>query len=307
MGDRGSTGRRHATRLLLMVSELHKRGLQGLRVVPSMTERPFQWTCHIVLRAVMEPGHGSYGRLEMGSSLPYNSAVDEYVWSDRPGSSARELADQLEASSLSSWLEGARLDDFEYAGWFLKMLGMAESGYFPTVTFQGEIVSETDCLPLFAWPDGTVEPGDHMLPPAPRVTDSTGSTVRIPDPDGPPDAIAHFALSYDGCGRLGVDGQRVLQIVRPVVRQVKKDGTVPAWAGLDVLRGALFYLQREAHWTEHLEPVNEREMRAVTREIALHVDGQPLPYDSLERAQGPNEGLSAGYERRRRAARSRQG
>ena len=306
MSDRGSAGRRHATRFLLIVSEMHKRGFQGLRIVPEMTDDPFHWLCHLVLGVDMDPGHGAYFQVSMGGGVPYSSANDEYVWSDRPGSTARELADQLERASFSSWLEGARVDDFAYAGWYLKMLGMAERGYLPTATLNGEVVAGDDPLPLFAWPDGTVVPGHHTLPPAPRAVSPTEATVRIPDPDGPPDAIANFALSYDGYGRLGHDAQRVLQIVRPVVRQVQKDGTVPSWAGLDVLRGALFYLQREAHWTEYQSPINEREMRAVTRQIALHVDGQPLPNDHHALDQQPHEGLFAGYDRRKRAARSRQ-
>jgi hypothetical protein len=41
----------------------------------------------------------------------------------------------------------------------------------------------------------------------------------------------------------------MLQVLRPVIRQVEKGGTVPRWAGLDVLRGALFCLQRQAHFS----------------------------------------------------------
>ncbi len=80
---------------------------------------------------------------------------------------------------------------------------------------------------------------------------------------------------------------------------------MPLWAGLDVLRGALFYLQREAHFTEYTSPVNEREMRAVTREIALHVAGHPLPDDHHTQNERFHEPLSAGYARRDEAARSR--
>lgn len=148
---------------------MHKRGFQGLRIVPTMQERPFSWLCHIVIATDMAPGHGSYGRVEMGSSLPYFSPDDaQYVWASRPDTSARELADQLEHGGLSSWLEPARIDDFAYAGWYVKMLGMAERGYLPTVAANGEIVDGNAPLPLFAWPDGTVPPGRHELPPAPH-------------------------------------------------------------------------------------------------------------------------------------------
>lgn len=73
----------------------------------------------------------------------------------------------------------------------------------------------------------------------------------------------------------------------------------------DVLRGALFYLQREARWTEYTEPVNEREMRPVTRQITLHVAGQPLPNDYHPQDEQSHESLTAGFARRKKAARSR--
>jgi len=305
MSDRGSAGRRHATRLLLTVGEMHKRGFQGLRIVPSMNEDPFHWDCHLVLGPYMDPGHGSFAHVEMGNSLPYSSANDRYVWFNGPGSTARELADQLERGGLSSWLAEALIDDFAYAGWYAKMLGMAERGYFPCASLNGEVVPGDAPLPLFAWPDGTVAPAHHTLPSAPySTTHPADRSVSCPDPDGPMDAITQFALSYDGYGRLGRDAQRVLQLVRPVVSQVKKDGSVPLWAGLDVLRGALFYLQREAHWTEYTEPVNEREMRAVTRQVVLHVGRQPLP-DDYHMQEQPHEPLTVGYDRRKEAARGR--
>lgn len=308
MTDRGFSGRRHATRLLLTVSEMHKRGFQGLRIFPTLEEDPFGWNCHLVLSRSMDPGHGAFSQVEMGSSLPYFSSGDDgqYLWSDRPGSTARALADQLEQGSLSSWLEGALVDDFAYAGWYAKMLGMAERGYLPAAMTNGELVSGDAPLPLFAWPDGTVPPGDHTLPPAPLAAGtSADQSIRCPDPDGPMDAIDRFAISYDGYGRTAQEANRILQVVRPVVTQVKKDGTVPLWAGLDVLRGALFYLNREAHWTSYMEPVNERELRAVVRQISLHVANRPLPDDRWAQNDQPHELLTEGYARRKAAARKR--
>ena len=166
MSDRGSSARRRATRLLLMISELHKRGFQGLRIVPLMNEDPFDWICHVVQDVAMDPGHGSYGHIEMGGSILYSGDTRDF-WSGDPGLTARELADEFERASFSEWIQQARVDDFAYAGWFLKMLGMAERGYFPAASLNGEIVPGQNRLSLFAWPDGTVAKGNHTLPPAP--------------------------------------------------------------------------------------------------------------------------------------------
>jgi hypothetical protein len=141
-----------------------------LRIIPSMDEEPFEWHCHLVVAAHMDAGHGSYTRVVMGGSVPYSFTTDgdRYAGSDRLGLSARELADELEQGSLSSWLEAARVDDFAYAGWYVKMLGMAERGYLPYAESKGEIVAADVPLPLFAWPDGTVTSAQLSLPPAPE-------------------------------------------------------------------------------------------------------------------------------------------
>ncbi len=97
----------------------------------------------------------------------------------------------------------------------------------------------------------------------------------------------------------------MLQVVRPVVREVKKDGSVPLWRVLTCC-GAHYSTcseKRTSPNTRH--QLNEREMRAVTREIALHIAGQPLPDDQYAQNERFREPLSAGYARRDEAARSR--
>lgn len=302
---RGSSGRRRATRLLATVAEMHKRGYQGLRIVPLLDPEPFAWDCALVVpNRVASPGYGSYTPPDMGSSVPYWSrdGGSGYLWSSRPGSSARQLADQLEEGSLSGWLQSARLDDFAYAGWFLLLLGKAEQGLLPYTNPDGETLADNRPVPLFAWPDGAVPRADGTLPPAPLPWARPPVLIGCPDPDGPLEQIGRFALSYDGYGRMGRDGVRLLQVIRPVIRAVQKDGTVPGWAGLDVLRGALFFLQRQAHHTEISHPVNEPEMRAVTRQIVLHADGQPLTDDQCGQDSYLQDPITAGFYRRDRAA-----
>ena len=158
-----------------MVSEMHKRGFQGLRVLPSLAEEPFEWSCHLVLGRYMDPAHGAWDRVEMGSSLPYTSAGGPlWGWMDLRGrSTPAALADRFQDKSLSGsfadWLEQARHDDFAYAGWFLKLLGYAERGYFPFVACEGDPGAGDKPIPVFAWPDGSVPlESQQPLPPAPK-------------------------------------------------------------------------------------------------------------------------------------------
>lgn len=58
--------------------------------------------------------------------------------------------------------------------------------------------------------------------------------------------LEEFALSYNGYERLGDDPETLEQIVRPLLRTLDRNQAPPPWAGIDLVRGALFYLQREA-------------------------------------------------------------
>jgi hypothetical protein len=91
--------------------------------------------------------------------------------------------------------------------------------------------------------------------------------------------ISEFALTYDGYQRLGENPTRLLQVVRPVIRAVRQEKAVPRWCGIDLLRGALFYLQREAHFTEYVSVVNDVEMRSVVDRIREVAGDRPLAND----------------------------
>ncbi len=158
-----------------MVGELHKRGYQGLRVLPTINgaadDGEFVWHCHLVLGRYMDPDHGAHWTgVEMGNSLPYSITVDGQSngWTESTGATARDLADSVE-DNLGGWLSGASQDDFAYAGWFVKLLGVAEHGYFPYAGSTDGVVPGDEPLPVAAWPDGSVTPTTHApLPSAPK-------------------------------------------------------------------------------------------------------------------------------------------
>ncbi len=124
------------------------------------------------------------------------------------------------------------------------------------------------------------------------------ATTPCPSPDAELAVIQRFALSYDGYGRIARDPATLHRVVRPVVTAVKAGKAVPLWVALDLLRAALFYLQREGRATEYAEPVNEVPMRVLVREIALHIGVLRLPDDHA--LAEPRSALAEGFKRRDR-------
>lgn len=58
--------------------------------------------------------------------------------------------------------------------------------------------------------------------------------ASVPDSDGPLLPILQLAQTYNAYERLGAWG--------PVTKALTRTGEPPAWAGVDLLRGALFFL-----------------------------------------------------------------
>lgn len=57
--------------------------------------------------------------------------------------------------------------------------------------------------------------------------------------------LIEWAHSYNGYERLAGDGPRNLYaLTEPLQRAFDRDGTIPEWAGVDLLRGWAFYLAR---------------------------------------------------------------
>jgi len=99
-----------------------------------------------------------------------------------------------------------------------------------------------------------------FVPPAPA----------IPVPQAPNSAdVAAFAETYNGYTRLAGDPHQLHTLVGPLLEQLDRTGRLPAHAGLDLTRAALFYRAREARhggsmdsgdaraWTPLLERIRE--------------------------------------------------
>ncbi|MEY9698595.1 hypothetical protein ABIF50_002284 [Bradyrhizobium diazoefficiens] len=132
---------RRAVRVLAMVSELHRRGYQKLRVMPFMAPSGAYWRCWIGPDTLFYRNHGAFlcdtGYSEEQSvslCARYTSGEEDryFGWPDAENDEARSLADKFLArfTRLASAGEGW---SYAYAGWYQRLLGLAYRGWMPVV------------------------------------------------------------------------------------------------------------------------------------------------------------------------------
>ena len=123
---------RRATRVLLMVHELHKVGYQQLRICPGMSSSGCDWRVAIVPVTNVLRTHGALMANDGIDNLHYTTGQkNEYFgWHDAKNDNARELAAKFIERFPKLAGEGLG-NDWEYAGWYVQMLGFAERGELP--------------------------------------------------------------------------------------------------------------------------------------------------------------------------------
>jgi hypothetical protein len=133
---------RRAVRVLAMVGELHRRGYQKLRVMPFMAPRGCYWRCWIGPDTLFYRNHGAflcdtgYDEEVQSTSLSarYTSGEENHYfgWRDAENDDARSHADKFLArfTRLASRGEGW---SYAYAGWYQRLLGLADRGWMPVV------------------------------------------------------------------------------------------------------------------------------------------------------------------------------
>ena len=123
--------RRQALRVLSMVAELHKAGYQRLRIAGGMSPSGIHWRCHITHIDNVQPN--GWEPINWSQDvINYSSAEKNnyFGWIDARNKNARQLAQMF----IERFSEVSRLGlgtDYEYAGWFIAVLGRAENGEFP--------------------------------------------------------------------------------------------------------------------------------------------------------------------------------
>jgi hypothetical protein len=124
--------KRRALRVLAMVHELHKAGYQRLRICPGISISGCYWRCAVTSASNILKTHGAMLKNDDGQVALYSSGQDnEYFgWSDAKTDTARELATKF-IERFPIIASAGLADDWNYAGWYVRMLGFAERGEFP--------------------------------------------------------------------------------------------------------------------------------------------------------------------------------
>lgn len=141
---------RRSVRVLAMLGELHKAGFQRLRGMPYMSDSGAHWRLFIGPASLFYRNHGALAwdapyaptsaerglKEQVEAAVTYTSgsaASGEYFgWPDAAQDDARHLAAKFldRFPRLAAMGEGW---DYAYAGWFQRLLGLAERGWIPVV------------------------------------------------------------------------------------------------------------------------------------------------------------------------------
>jgi hypothetical protein len=141
---------RRSVRVIAMLSELHKAGFQRLRAMPFPSNSGGAWRLWIAPATHFYQNHGALlwspkpgNRIEGVTPSEDDRLVARYTsgqamagaffdWSDAAQDDARTLADKLIHRRPDLVLAGIGWDH-AYAGWFQRVLGLAERSWFPEV------------------------------------------------------------------------------------------------------------------------------------------------------------------------------
>jgi hypothetical protein len=123
---------RRAVRVLRMVHELHKRGYQRLRIVPGIAPSGLFWRVGVYPVTSILRRNGAMCRDWEERAAHYTTGAENnyFDWTDARRDTARELADKF----LERFCDLARSGegrDWAFAGWYVEMLGVAETGALP--------------------------------------------------------------------------------------------------------------------------------------------------------------------------------
>lgn len=124
-----------ARKVLLLLSELHLRGLQLLRACVMMNSSGTSWRCSIAPVSLVSIDNGAL-LVQAGWDSPlvahYTSASggEYFGWKDAshdtPSALARKFVERFPAA-----VEAGRGSDWLYAGWYVEMLHLTYPNHFP--------------------------------------------------------------------------------------------------------------------------------------------------------------------------------
>jgi len=117
-----------------MVLELHKQGYQKIRIVPGLEAQGKNWRCAVTHVGNIQRTHGALMSMNPADeNIAYYTTEksNEYFgWDDAQTDGPRQLVDKfIRRFPLIVALGRGR--DWEYTGWYVSMLGVAETGNLP--------------------------------------------------------------------------------------------------------------------------------------------------------------------------------
>lgn len=157
-------------KVLMMVSDLHRRGYQRLRIAPGLSPGGEHWRCSITPITNISNKHGA--RLvdweHLSAHYTSGAGAKYFDWSYAANLDPAKLALRF-IEEFPLIVEAGRGSDWGYAGWYQEMLGLTHPDYLPiayrdegcpkdrllAIGNKGEIID----IPL-------PPPGDCVEPPA---------------------------------------------------------------------------------------------------------------------------------------------
>lgn len=123
---------RRALRVLRVVHEFHKQGHQLMRIAPGMSPSGSSWRCSITPRCNTLRTHGAKLRDWNRLAAHYSSGQgNEYFgWTDAEHDAVKTLVAKFR-ERMPDIVEACQGTDWQYAGWYVSMLGYAEKEIFP--------------------------------------------------------------------------------------------------------------------------------------------------------------------------------
>ena len=104
--------------------------------------------------------------------------------------------------------------------------------------------------------------------------------AQIPSPEADWPEILQFALTYNAYRRVARGVPELKAVVQPVLDELKRSGTVPGWAGVDMLRATLFFCQRAVHMNDDYGPKSKARFLTLIGAIRETAGYYPLVADT---------------------------
>ena len=140
---------RRANRVLSMVFYLHKWGYQKIRIAPGLSDDGQEWECAITHTRNIDRANGALLSVDPldGHIAHYSTAKsNEYFgWQDASEDNSRELAERF-MQRFPKLVDMGNGRDWPYSGWYVTILGVAESGSLPIAYGDEEIYQRKNVL-----------------------------------------------------------------------------------------------------------------------------------------------------------------